>query len=564
MRAYYNDSDPYCAAWLRNLMAAGLIMEGVVDERSIADVQAADLVGFERVHLFGGIAGWELALQLAGWPADRPVWTASCPCQPFSCAGKREGANDERHLWPELFRLIRECGPPVIFGEQVASASVIGRSAKPNENMQEMRDREAVFRVLRQLERQSPVGLHRLREEGGEAEEASEPGTDDGKVQVMAEQQEGPRIGERRQAPSQESRNGLQPRPTGHPEQDRQGLLRTDGNSIRPDDTEGLECTLFRPDRLQQGIHNGQCAGDSLCGERDGEHMGFGQDFADCIGDHGESQESLQRFIRQAWQDSPEAIEPVWFDGIRADLESAGYSVRTCVLGAHGVGAPHIRQRIFWVAQSIREGTGRHTGTALGPQEGVCGARDSDGVQCRDALVAGGPVGRLGIPDSEGPQPGRESTQTDRYGHSTEPAGCGADGMEHAQSRREAATQQPGQRGGIVESSPWSDGLGHADGSQLAEHPAREERQAPARTSWSDYLLIPCRDGKLRRISAEPGFFPLAPRLPGDMGRMFPALAGMVKAARRNRVGRLKGYGNAIVAQVAAEFIKAYEAGDNA
>lgn len=121
--AYYNEIDPYAAQWLRNLISAGLIMPGEVDERSIADVQPDDIRGFTRCHFFAGIAGWDLALQLAEWPAERPVWTGSCPCQPFSEAGEKQGVNDERHLWPEWFRLIRERRPDIVFGEQVASAA---------------------------------------------------------------------------------------------------------------------------------------------------------------------------------------------------------------------------------------------------------------------------------------------------------------------------------------------------------------------------------------------------------------------------------------------------------
>jgi len=119
---YYNEHDPFAAAWLRELICAGHIPFGVVDERSIEDITPADLVGYTQVHFFAGIGGWSLALQLAGWPEDRPVWTGSCPCQPFSTAGKGDGFDDERHLWPSWFHLIRECRPPVIFGEQVEAA----------------------------------------------------------------------------------------------------------------------------------------------------------------------------------------------------------------------------------------------------------------------------------------------------------------------------------------------------------------------------------------------------------------------------------------------------------
>jgi DNA (cytosine-5)-methyltransferase 1 len=120
---YYNEWEPYAAAWLRNLTASRRIPAGKVDEKSIKDVQEADIERATQAHFFAGIGGWPLALQLAGWPADLPVWTGSCPCQPFSVAGKGLGTADERHLWPEFFRLISECRPSVVFGEQVASAA---------------------------------------------------------------------------------------------------------------------------------------------------------------------------------------------------------------------------------------------------------------------------------------------------------------------------------------------------------------------------------------------------------------------------------------------------------
>jgi DNA (cytosine-5)-methyltransferase 1 len=127
---YYNDNDPLVCAWVRQLMFDGLIPYGVVDSRSILDVKPADLEGFTQCHFFCGIAGWAQALKLAGWPATRPVWTGSPPCQPFSAAGKLEGKDDARHLAPHFISLVGACRPPVLFGEQVASAKVFGKSAK--------------------------------------------------------------------------------------------------------------------------------------------------------------------------------------------------------------------------------------------------------------------------------------------------------------------------------------------------------------------------------------------------------------------------------------------------
>jgi len=122
MSAYYNEFDPHAAQWLRNLISAGVIAPGDVDERSIEDVRPDDLRGYTQCHFFAGIGGWAYALDLAGWPRDRPVWTGSCPCQPFSAAGKGAGFADERDLWPAWQHLIAQCRPPVVFGEQVAPA----------------------------------------------------------------------------------------------------------------------------------------------------------------------------------------------------------------------------------------------------------------------------------------------------------------------------------------------------------------------------------------------------------------------------------------------------------
>lgn len=118
MSAYYNEIDPYAAQWLRNLISAGRIAPGDVDERDIRDVRADDVRGYDQCHWFAGIGGWSLALRLAGWPDDRPVWTGSCPCQALSGAARGQTVADD--LWPAWLPLVAANRPGTLFGEQVA------------------------------------------------------------------------------------------------------------------------------------------------------------------------------------------------------------------------------------------------------------------------------------------------------------------------------------------------------------------------------------------------------------------------------------------------------------
>jgi DNA (cytosine-5)-methyltransferase 1 len=405
MRAYYNDSDPYCCRWLRNLIAEGLITPGDVDERPIQQVRATDIVGYDRVHFFAGVGGWDLALNLAGW-GDRPVWTGSCPCQPFSCAGKRKGTKDARHLWPWMRHLIFRGRPPVTFGEQVASA-------------------------------------------------------------------------------------------------------------------DGRE----------------------------------------------------------------------WLAGVRANLETLGYVVGSADLCAAGVSAPHIRQRLFWMAQSNcaeqRGYSGNVGGSACaaGTTQGRRGAWNVIERGCSTSRLADAEAPeRRGIHGTQEagrwrgtvPQTGRrgaaDGLDIDRIAKLL--GGTATDigsvqqfgvGLVHPPSRGQRIdggtpgdaghADEPGEAGGVGDTDdarPQGHGLPRQRAGELAARPAG------GAGLWSDYLVIHCRDDKYRRISAQPGDEPLAARLPRSLGPGSTRQQRMeLVAAKANRVGRLRGYGNAISPQIAAEFIRA-------
>jgi DNA (cytosine-5)-methyltransferase 1 len=326
---YYNEHDPKAAAWLRELIRGGHIPPGEVDERDIQLVRATELVGFTQCHFFAGIGGWSLALRLAGWPEDRPVWTGSCPCQPFSAAGKQLGTADERHLWPIFGALIRECRPAIVFGEQVASKA------------------------------------------------------------------------------------------------------------------------------------------------------------------------ALQ-----------------WLDGVFADLEGADYACGAADLCAAGVGAPHIRQRLWWVANLPVAGSlpGAHTGIHRGEESGR--PRNGEPERCGGAgglaFAGSQSAGRIVCGPGEGAGANAERASDQSGGSSN------ARGLENADTGRRAT------RGSEAGSSAPNVFVGQ-----------------PSKGSafWSDYELLPCLDGKARRT--QPGLFPLAHGIPG-------------------RVGLLRGAGNAIVAEVGAEVIGAW------
>lgn len=126
MTAYYNEIEPAAAHVLECLIKDGVIAPGIVDRRSVADVEPKDVQEFTQAHFFAGGGLWSVAARIAGFPDDRALWTGSCPCQPFSVAGKGKGVDDARHLWPHFHRLITACRPAIILGEQVSGKAGYG------------------------------------------------------------------------------------------------------------------------------------------------------------------------------------------------------------------------------------------------------------------------------------------------------------------------------------------------------------------------------------------------------------------------------------------------------
>ena len=205
---------------------------------------------------------------------------------------------------------------------------------------------------------------------------------------------------------------------------------------------------------------------------------------------------------------SPDGL--AWLDLVQADLEAEAYACGAVAICAAGVGAPHIRQRLYWVADA----EGRRGGA------GLCDPRQ--GGQRRHIVANGRSTGGLATPPGAGwkelASPGEAERRTvERPSTSCRMADACSDAgrAEHG--------EEPGGRyeGPTHLAKSGSNGKEHGTG--------------PTDNYWraADWLL--CRDGKWRPV--EPGTCPLA-------------------HGAAARVGRLRGYGNAIVAPQAEAFIK--------
>lgn len=146
-----------------------------------------------HASLFSGIGGFDLAAQWAGWQnlfqveidefcqsvlqknfpnAQKfkdikqfdglpfqgrvDVVSGGFPCQPYSVAGNRKGGGDNRALWPEMLRVVREIQPTWIVGENVAGLQSMGERAGASkmvgDNVAQGVERSVLYRIIENLE----------------------------------------------------------------------------------------------------------------------------------------------------------------------------------------------------------------------------------------------------------------------------------------------------------------------------------------------------------------------------------------------------------------------------
>lgn len=98
---YYNDNDRYTADRLVQLIRAAATPPGVAGRRDIRDVRADDVREHEQVHLFAGIGGSALTLDLAGRKPRRPVRTVPRAEAPPAEPSPGERASEHRHRGEE-------------------------------------------------------------------------------------------------------------------------------------------------------------------------------------------------------------------------------------------------------------------------------------------------------------------------------------------------------------------------------------------------------------------------------------------------------------------------------
>jgi DNA (cytosine-5)-methyltransferase 1 len=485
MASYYNEFCPTAAAWLRQLIADKQIPYGHVDDRSITEVTPSDLRGFTQAHWFAGVAGWPLALRLAGWPDDRPVWTASLPCQPFSSAGKQAGTDDERHLAPVFLRLVRECRPPVCLGEQVAS-KIARDQWLPGVCLEFQAMGYPITAVDICAPSAGEIGEGRLVRGG---QETWEP------IVIGA-----PHI---RQRLYWVAYRGMGDSASTRLEGSAGEVLQTGGS--RPSST-GADHRMAQPRNVGAGSQPRQACG--LGGQPvDTGAAGLRQDHGTACPGGADP--------RGASSDTPDRMADTPSDR----RERAGQ-------GAETEEGRQPRLELGGELPCGSEGRGLHHWKRVSFAADCLGGDDEEfGDECSIC-------GLTYAGDCECPGP----TQ---------------DGYEYEEFDGELYARWVGDTG-----SEGSQGLtgNVGDGGEPGRQHPQQARPAWA-ASWTDFDLVPCRDGKARRT--ERSVKPLVAGLPrGVVPSCDPGAPGYANETSEARVMRLKGYGNSIVAPLAAMFIE--------
>nr|MDN1157287.1 DNA cytosine methyltransferase [Escherichia coli] len=214
------------------------------------------------------------------------------------------------------------------------------------------------------------------------------------------------------------------------------------------------------------------------------------------------------------------AIAKSWMCDLQTHLEGEDYAVGFAVLPACSVGAPHKRDRLFFGAHRLA-----HTRSITDNKrcEYAQYRRQNETEQTGLGRCDGG----MAHSDDTRPQ-GRERVP-ERANEQSAGAGSVESKLADATKRRRGEECPDTERRVVRDSEEgWAPGRGTSGGYNTTN---------THNGFWSDADWLGCRDGKFRPV--ESGTFPLANGIPA-------------------RVGRLRGYGNAIVPQVAAEFIKAF------
>jgi site-specific DNA-cytosine methylase len=513
--AYYNEIDPKACAWLRQLIKNGLIMDGEVDERSIIDVQASDIVGFCRQHFFSGIGGWDYALQLANWPQDKPVCTASLPCQPFSVAGAGKGKDDERHLLPHFIELVKQCNFPTIFGEQVPGA--IKHGWLDDLCLEMARENYAVGSIVLSA---AGAGAPHIRQ----------------RLYWCANKVEQRKfcIGES---------GGLR-------------ILK----SMEMEATQERIC--LQNDSPREYLH---AQGNIEPGER-GRHdfRSQGQEQIEQYEEQSSSSKSIGEQPQQAIQQrrslltkgqNPMGGIPMDRQGISMVGEFFDEGYGDCCedefYGIEKLDNTRESKSTDRMADSQRKGSKEQPGIRRILSET---ARNDEG----ENLKRGSKLRGMVYADESGSQQGRESTEATRYGNTVEStSGNGRLGDSEHDGRItcQVATSD------VQPSEEWrqekQEFSGESSGTSRRNSTANISGCESRRTEWTDPDWLYCRDNKYRPI--KPGIKPLSSGLPKGVvysrDTSEPINADDTQEAR---VMRLKGYGNSIVTQVAAQFIQAY------